>query len=97
LAPSFLMALFVLVVLQGGVSVPSTPGKIGVFQYLCVFALGVFGVSPAVSFSYGLVLYALVVGTMGIWAALALWQRSWSLQRLREASAGFAGTVNRRT
>jgi len=88
LPASLLMAVFLLVVLQGGVAVPSTPGKIGVFQYLCVVALGVFGVPSAVAFGYGLVLYALVVGTMGVWAALALWQRSWNLQRLREASSG---------
>jgi uncharacterized protein (TIRG00374 family) len=95
LAPDWLAAMFVLVVLQGGVAVPTTPGKIGVFQYLCVAALAVFGVDAAVGFGYGLVLYALIVGVMAVWAALALWQRSWGLQRWREASAGLTGVSDR--
>jgi len=95
LPPSFLMAVFLLVVLQGGVALPSTPGKIGVFQYLCVAAMSVFGVPSAVSFSYGVVLYAIVVGTMGVMAALALWRRSLSMRRLREAAAGLPEALDR--
>jgi hypothetical protein len=91
------MATFVLVVLQGGVAVPSTPGKIGVFQYLCVIALSVFGVPAATGFSYGVVLYALVVGTMVVWAAVVLWRQSWNMQRLRDATSAVAETVNEET
>ncbi len=86
LPPSPLMALFLLAVLQAGVAVPSTPGKIGVFHYLCVISLAVFHVPPAVGLAYGLVLHALVVGSISIWAAAALWRRSWDLRRLAEAS-----------
>ena len=96
LPPSFLMALFLLVVLQGGVAIPSTPGKIGVFQYLCVAALSVFGVPDAVSFSYGVVLYAIAFGTIGVWAALALWSRSLNVNRLREATAELPETLEER-
>ncbi len=94
LPPSFLIAVFLLVVLQGGVAIPSTPGKIGVFQYLCVAALSVFGVPEAASFSYGVVLYAIAFGTIGVWAALALWARSLNLRRLREATADLPGTLD---
>jgi uncharacterized protein (TIRG00374 family) len=97
LPASWLMATFVLVVLQGGVAVPSTPGKIGVFQYLCVIALSVFGVPAATGFSYGVVLYALVVGTMVVWAAVVLWRQSWNMQRLRDATSAVAETVNEET
>jgi hypothetical protein len=93
LAPSFLLAVFLLVVLQGGVAIPSTPGKIGVFQYLCVAAMSVFGVPNAVSFSYSIVLYAVVVGTMGILAAFAFWHRSLNIRRLREAAAELPETL----
>ncbi len=96
LPPSFLTALFLLVVLQGGVAIPSTPGKIGVFQYLCVAALSVFGVPAAVSFSYGVVLYAIAFGTIGVWAALALWSRSLNVNRLREATAELPETLEER-
>ena len=53
-----LAALVVLVVLQLGTAVPVSPGGIGVFEYLCVLALGVFAVPRTVAVSYGVVLHA---------------------------------------
>lgn len=86
LPPSPLIAFFLLAVLQAGVAVPSTPGKIGVFHYLCILALGVFHVPATIGLAYGLTLHVLVVGGVSVWAALALWRRSWNLRRLAEAS-----------
>ena len=83
-----LIALFLLVVLQAGIAVPSTPGKIGVFHYLCMIALSVFGVPATVGLAYGLTLHALVVGGISIWAAIAMWRRSWGLHRLAQAYQG---------
>jgi uncharacterized protein (TIRG00374 family) len=97
LAPSFLMAVFLLVVLQGGVAIPSTPGKIGVFQYLCVAAMSVFGVPSSVGFSYSMVLYAIAFGTTGVWAALALWKRSLNVRRLQEATADLPETLEKQS
>jgi uncharacterized protein (TIRG00374 family) len=95
LPASPLMALFVLAVLQGGVAVPSTPGKIGVFHYLCVLALSVFGVPAATGLGYGLVLHFLVVGGISAWAAAALWRRSWDWRRLTQATLEDASAANR--
>ncbi len=53
-------AMFLLAVLQVGVTVPSSPGKIGVFQYLCVLALSLYAVPREMAVAYGLVLYAIV-------------------------------------
>lgn len=89
LPASVAMALALLAVLQGGVAVPSTPGKIGVFQLLCVAALAVFDVPEAIGLAYGLVLHVLVIGGVTVWAALALWRRSWNLRRLAQASTGW--------
>jgi uncharacterized membrane protein YbhN (UPF0104 family) len=36
--------------------VPSAPGQVGTFQFFCVVALGIFGVSEAQGLSYGLLL-----------------------------------------
>jgi uncharacterized protein (TIRG00374 family) len=88
LPASPLIAVFLLVVLQAGVAVPSTPGKIGVFHYLCLIALSVFGVPATVGLAYGLTLHALVVGGVSVWAAIAMWRRSWGLRRLAQASQG---------
>jgi uncharacterized protein (TIRG00374 family) len=86
LQPSWLVALFLLVVLQAGVAVPSAPGKIGIFQFLCVLALSVFDVSASVAFGYGVVLYLIVLGSICGWAVFGLWQRGLSLRRLARVS-----------
>jgi glycosyltransferase 2 family protein len=87
LQPSLRIALFLLVVLQAGVAVPSAPGKIGVFQFLCVLALSVFGVPASVAFGYGVVLYLIVLGSICVWAVFGLWQRGLSLRRLTRVRA----------
>ncbi|GAB4499062.1 MAG: hypothetical protein OHK0052_13430 [Anaerolineales bacterium] len=53
-------SLAVLVVLQAGISLPSSPGRIGVFQYLCILALAWFDVSQTDGLTYGILLQAVV-------------------------------------
>jgi len=53
-------SLLVLVAVQAGISLPSLPGKIGVFELTCILALEVFGVSRAIGLSYGILLHAVV-------------------------------------
>lgn len=54
-------ALLVLIVLQAGISIPSVPGRIGIFEYMCVLALAVFGIEQAPAVSYGIVLHSVVM------------------------------------
>lgn len=72
-------------VLQWGTDVPSAPGNIGVFHYLCLLTLGVFGVEPSLAFSYGVILHMLImvlptfIGLACLWSARAfIW--SWRQQ-----------------
>jgi uncharacterized protein (TIRG00374 family) len=81
LPPSWAQSLFVLVVLQAGVILPSTPGKVGVFQVLCRWALGVFGYPPAIGLAYGIVLYLVAPVSQMIVGALALFWESWQLRQ----------------
>lgn len=53
-------SLLILVALQAGISIPAVPGKIGIFEYICILALTVYGVDQALALSYGLVLHGLV-------------------------------------
>ncbi|MBN1890714.1 MAG: flippase-like domain-containing protein [Thermoflexales bacterium] len=69
---SAVMWSFVLLVLQVGVAVPSVPGRIGVFEYLTMLALALFGVQGEVALAYALVLHVLVIGPIVI-GGLALW------------------------
>lgn len=68
--------LVVLAAVQVGTAVPSTPGRIGVFQYLSVLALTPFGVAAADAFTFGVLLHVvsyappLLLGAIGLWLEL---------------------------
>jgi len=53
-------SLLVLIVLQAGISIPSVPGRLGVFEYICVLTLAVFGISQTVAFTYGVLLHSIL-------------------------------------
>lgn len=67
-----LCSLFLLVVLQLGISLSTVPGTLGIFEYLCVVSLALFGVEDSLALSFGLVLHSLVllppmVGLLCFW------------------------------
>ncbi len=78
---SWVQSVFVLVVLTAGVAIPSSPGKVGVFQVLCRWSLGVFGVSASVGLAYGILLYLVAVVSQMLAGAAALLWESWRLRR----------------
>ncbi len=81
--PSWLMATVLLLVLQVGVAVPTTPGKIGIFQYLATLTLSLFGVSRELALGYGMLLYLAVYVPQIVMAGPFIWQELISLRRLR--------------
>jgi uncharacterized membrane protein YbhN (UPF0104 family) len=72
---TFLAAIVLAVILQVGVAVPSSPGKIGVFQYLAVLGLTLFGVAKSSALAFGLILHLLVFVPAAI-MALIFWVKS---------------------
>ena len=80
-------AVVVLGVVQLGTSVPSTPGKVGVFQVLSVLALAPFGVPGDVAFTYGVLLYfvsyvpVMLLGGVGLWLELPGLRRAGVMDR----------------
>ncbi len=55
---SIWVALFLLLALQVGNIPPSSPGKVGIFEYAVILALSLFAVDKNQALSYGLVLHA---------------------------------------
>lgn len=53
-------AWFLIVVLQLGTRVPALPANLGVFHYLVVLALGVYGVNPSAALAYAILLHLVV-------------------------------------
>lgn len=80
----FISAFVLLAVLQVGGFVPSSPGKVGVFQYLCILALALFGVDKSIGLSYGILLYLVAYGPPLILGVLFLWWDGVNLRRLAE-------------
>jgi uncharacterized protein (TIRG00374 family) len=74
----FLAALFLLAALHLGVAVPSSPGRIGVFHYVCVLSLSLFSVDRSLAMSYGLVLHLIVFMPMMSLGAWFLWKESYA-------------------
>lgn len=79
-------AWFLLVVLQLGTRVPALPANLGVFHYLVILALGMYGVSASAALAYALLLHLIVFilpAIIGAACALPV-----SAELLRLASAG---------
>ena len=53
--------ILVLIVLQISLSLPAVPGRIGIFEYLCILALAVFGISQARALGYGILLHIIAL------------------------------------
>jgi len=69
----FAAAFFLLAVLQVGIAVPSAPGKLGVFHYLCTLALGAFGVGKEAAIAYAVLLHVVVFLPPSLLGAFFLW------------------------
>ncbi len=83
----------ILVVSQVGVRLPSSPGNIGVFHYLSVLALSLFGVDKSTALGYGVLLHLVIYLPASLLGLLFLAKSGYSLRRLRQASEqkGFSG------
>ncbi|MGC8788217.1 MAG: lysylphosphatidylglycerol synthase transmembrane domain-containing protein, partial [Anaerolineae bacterium] len=81
----FAAALAVLCFTSLGMVVPSSPGYIGVFEYITVIALSLFGVPREVALSYALVLHALSYLVVAVLGIIAIWLEGYSYARLRAA------------
>jgi uncharacterized protein (TIRG00374 family) len=86
----FWASLLLLVVLQVGIAIPSSPGRIGVFQYLVILTLSIFAVDKNVALGYSVVLYLVIympIALLGVWG---LWHEKITWGKLTEAVVRFS-------
>lgn len=81
----FNAALMVFIFIGFGTALPNPPGMIGIFQYACVLALGLFGIGQAEAVAYGVLLNALQVLTLIAQGLVALPLAGVTLDDLRPA------------
>jgi glycosyltransferase 2 family protein len=83
----FSAAVVVFVFLGIGTALPNAPGMVGVYQYACVLALGLFGVDHAPAFAYGVVLNAVQLLTILLQGIIAFPLADVRWRDLRSAAA----------
>ena len=88
-------AFLLLLVLQIGVAVPSSPGRIGVFHYLTLITLTFSGVENNIALSYGVLLHLIVVGSIGVVGMLCLWWEKVTWSKLAEMTGQFNALVKK--
>jgi hypothetical protein len=83
----WISAFLLMAVLMVGGIVPSSPGKLGVFQILCILTLGLFGVDKSTGLTYGILLYLVAYGTPIVGGIVALWLGGMNLRRITSEPA----------
>lgn len=78
-------ALFILVVLHIGTTVPSSPGRLGVFQYLVIFSLSLYAVDKNIALGYSLILYLVIYVSIAVIGGFCLWREKLSWRKLTTA------------
>jgi uncharacterized protein (TIRG00374 family) len=69
-------SLLILVALQAGISLPSAPGRVGLFEYICILALGFFGIDRVSALGFGILLHVIVLAPIFL-AGFFLLVKSW--------------------
>jgi glycosyltransferase 2 family protein len=87
--------VLLLVVLQVGVAVPSSPGRIGIFHYLVLLTLMAFGVDREIALGCAVMLHLVVIAPIGIVGAICLWSEKVTWEKLTEAAAQLSSKLRR--
>jgi len=68
----FSAAVMIFIFIGVGAAIPNAPGMVGTFQYACILALGLFGISESQALAYGLALNAVQLLTLVTQGLIAL-------------------------
>lgn len=84
------VALVVMVVTQVGVAaIPAGPGQVGVFHYLAVVSLSLFGVDKEAALGYGILLHLVIYLPLTLMGIAAMWHQRMSWLSLLSQAAAF--------
>lgn len=73
---SLATSVLTLIALQIGISAPSLPGRVGIFEYACILALQAYGVDATTALSYGVLLHLVVYTPVLALGLPAFWHLS---------------------
>jgi uncharacterized protein (TIRG00374 family) len=89
------VSLFLLFVLQAGLSLPSSPGRIGVFHYLTIITLLFFSVDRDTALSCAMILHLVVIGPIGLVGIACLWMERITWTKLEKRVSVFRFLLKR--
>jgi len=69
----FTTAILLMIALQVGISLPSMPASIGIFEYICVLTLGFFGIEESIALSFGVLLHVIAFLPTIIGGLISFW------------------------
>ena len=84
-------AVFLLVVVNLGSAIPSSPGFIGVYHYLVVLALSVWAIPKSAALGYALATHGLTLMLYLTIGGLCLWHKGLHLRQLQQSVKNEAG------
>lgn len=61
LEPSWAAAQLVLVTLSVGIMLPAAPGRVGIFEYICILTLALFDINRTQALAFGILLHGIVL------------------------------------
>jgi len=62
-----------MIALQVGISLPSMPASIGIFEYICILTLGFFGIEESIGLSFGVLLHVIAFLPIIIGGLVSFW------------------------
>ncbi len=86
----FSARLLILAVVNLGALIPSSPGYVGPYQYLCWVCLSVFAIDKSLAFSFSVVLHALWYVPLTSLGFIFLWREHVSIGQIRSLEARVA-------
>jgi len=69
----FTTAILLMIALQVGISLPSMPASIGIFEYICILTLGFFGIEESIALSFGVLLHVIAFLPIIIGGLISFW------------------------
>ncbi|MCK5329332.1 MAG: flippase-like domain-containing protein, partial [Candidatus Latescibacteria bacterium] len=79
-------SLVVLVITTVSIVVPSSPGYVGTYHWLCMVALRLFGVSESPALSFAIVAHAISVLPVSLVGGVLAWKEGISISKVERAS-----------
>ncbi|MCK4597013.1 flippase-like domain-containing protein [bacterium] len=86
----FSARLLILAVVNLGALIPSSPGYVGPYQYLCWVCLSIFAIDKSLAFSFSIVLHALWYVPLTSLGFIFLWREHVSIGQIRSLEARVA-------